>query len=1068
MRFLSVADRELRAAARQKATYRTRWLTAVVFLGLLLWLMWVSHGFTNRRAAPVIFRVFSVLTFLYCLFLGTARTADCISVERREGTLGLLFLTNLNSAEIITGKLCSTALASVYGLLAIFPMLALPLLMGGITFPYFARTVLGLLNGILFALAAGFLASVVCKRQFVAIALAMGLMIGVGGGLLLGAAAADAHAPTRPLAHWLAGLSPLYCLIAADGSRFFGSNRFWLSAGAVAGMSFSWLGLTTLLLARTWRDRPQSGRAWQRLRFGRRSERSFSARAAALRRRLLGINPLFWLAARQAVSAPVFMVLAVVLTLITVYVTAPYFTRVTGGGGNRAVIGQLIAWLFTGLAIHALVLYHAAMSASQRLAEDKQTGALELILGTSTSERTLSRGLWLAYWRRMFFPALLAVLVHVFFIWVILVMATLDPPGSIAPGAMPGEIFWCALFNLPLKGRFIDWQFGVMLRIVVLILAQMMVAWVTLGWVGRWLGLRMKHPGFAPMASVVLLVVPPVLLFTLACYVFDRFHLYQLPERRLVPMLVWLAFTLGCAHCLVLSAWASTRLRRQLRSVAMSRYQPLPPWRWRLPNRRTVGRVALATTVFAAAVALLGVGYYRYQNWRSERAWRTFQTTLKQNGESLNLSLLLPEPVPDSANLARSPAFVRFLSRTNRETTSLWERTKSFESPAAGPGGNPALTDWSRQTRLPLNSYVDKPAQPSRGGSETNRNDDAAAILEGLRPYDGVLRELSAAAARLTAFQIMTSRDARAVLRPAGEQALGLERLHLLFQVRACALLARGQDADAAEDVRTGLRLAGLARQLPDVRSTARIQTLVTRSLQPLWEGLSQHAWTGPQLAGFQRDLAEFNLLADFTNAVRRVSLAYIEVWSAIAEGTRSPVAVPSADGGYMGESVWQLQPRAWWLENGVELYNVGRITIEQVDAASGRIQQPEIWSELNGLPLDSSCVQLFQQSFWWGPNPGSIAFAQTSVNQAILACALERFRLAKGVYPESLEQLVPLLLDHIPHDAVSGRPILYEPGERGSFILRGVGPNGTDDRKKKYSDDWLWTYPTNTPSAEK
>jgi hypothetical protein len=39
MRFLSVADRELRSAARQKATYRTRWLTAALFFGLLIWLL---------------------------------------------------------------------------------------------------------------------------------------------------------------------------------------------------------------------------------------------------------------------------------------------------------------------------------------------------------------------------------------------------------------------------------------------------------------------------------------------------------------------------------------------------------------------------------------------------------------------------------------------------------------------------------------------------------------------------------------------------------------------------------------------------------------------------------------------------------------------------------------------------------------------------------------------------------------------------------------------------------------------------------------------------------------------
>jgi len=62
----------------------------------------------------------------------------------------------------------------------------------------------------------------------------------------------------------------------------------------------------------------------------------------------------------------------------------------------------------------------------------------------------------------------------------------------------------------------------------------------------------------------------------------------------------------------------------------------------------------------------------------------------------------------------------------------------------------------------------------------------------------------------------------------------------------------------------------------------------------------------------------------------------------------------------------------------------------------------------------------------------------------------------------------VPAFLARIPRDAVSGRPMIYQPGGDGSFILRGVGPNGVDDRKKKPSDDWLWTYSTNSPSVKK
>src|ERR1019366_10084672 len=102
---------------------------------------------------------------------------------------------------------------------------------------------------------------------------------------------------------------------------------------------------------------------------------------------------------------------------------------------------------------------------------------------------------------------------------------------------------------------------------------------------------------------------------------------------------------------------------------------------------------------------------------------------------------------------------------------------------------------------------------------------------------------------------------------------------------------------DAAEDVLAGFRLARLARQLPDAEATARVKGLLTRSLQPLWEGLSQQAWTEPQLAAFQHELAGFNLLADYTNAVRRVVLAHIELWRAIPDSTNSHIVLPVADG---------------------------------------------------------------------------------------------------------------------------------------------------------------------------
>jgi hypothetical protein len=319
-------------------------------------------------------------------------------------------------------------------------------------------------------------------------------------------------------------------------------------------------------------------------------------------------------------------------------------------------------------------------------------------------------------------------------------------------------------------------------------------------------------------------------------------------------------------------------------------------------------------------------------------------------------------------------------------------------------------------------------------------------------------------------FQLSTNRNASAVFGPVQDPTLLLARLQLLLQVRACALLELGRNAEAAEDVLTGLRLAGLTGQVPDPRSTVRAQTMLARSMQPLWEGFRRHAWTEPQVAALQNQLATFNLLADYTNAVRRVVLAHIALWRAIPDRKNTYLVLPASDGGHMQDPLWEWQPRDWWFANCIQLHEdeAGRQAIELVDMAAGRMGNAADWSDLSGLPLDSLSQQLLEQSAWWGPNPASVAFVQTSVSQATAACALERFRLLHGAYPDTLQSLVPALLDRIPHDAVSGRPIIYQSLGESAFILRGVGPNGTDDRNKPASDDWLWAYSTNSPSAKR
>jgi hypothetical protein len=83
--------------------------------------------------------------------------------------------------------------------------------------------------------------------------------------------------------------------------------------------------------------------------------------------------------------------------------------------------------------------------------------------------------------------------------------------------------------------------------------------------------------------------------------------------------------------------------------------------------------------------------------------------------------------------------------------------------------------------------------------------------------------------------------------------------------------------------------------------------------------------------------------------------------------------------------------------------------------------------------------------------------------------CALERYRLAHGEYPERLDALAPEFVSAPPHDVIGGEPYHYL-RTKDNFVLYSVGWNEQDDggrlgMKGRSSDlsagDWVWGIPT-------
>jgi hypothetical protein len=101
---------------------------------------------------------------------------------------------------------------------------------------------------------------------------------------------------------------------------------------------------------------------------------------------------------------------------------------------------------------------------------------------------------------------------------------------------------------------------------------------------------------------------------------------------------------------------------------------------------------------------------------------------------------------------------------------------------------------------------------------------------------------------------------------------------------------------------------------------------------------------------------------------------------------------------------------------------------------------------------------------------PVRAAAAQTVVDQAVLACALERYRLAKGQFPDTLDALVPQFISQLPHDVFTAGPYKYRRTDNRQFVLYSVGWNERDDGgvpgKTLFDEkegDWVWQYPEPT-----
>ncbi len=489
MTFLPIVERELRIAARKRSTFWLRVIAALVTLliagavaGVGGAMEAMSSGAFPITLGAILFGILSWMSFGCVAVAGIFFTSDCLSEEKREGTLGLLFLTDLRGYDVVLGKLMAMLLRTFYALLAIFPVVAITLMMGGVTGAEFWQRMLALANTLFLSLAAGMFVSSVSRETQRALGGTLLLLLFFVVGLPL----LDiwiAHLRHKPFQQWLLSYASPWFL-----SHFAGeapAKNFWQSFGIQNLLGWIFLVLASVCTPRAFHEKMTGNTTAKKnwlylLRYG--SERARTGR----RTRLLDINPALWLAHRQRWR----WLLLWIFSFACVGTLAVVLWWNWGDGksqGSRFFLLQAASYLFFPVIMG--LYFWVASQASRFFVEARKNGAMELLLASPLPEARIVAGQWSALLRLFCVPVLLFVAAHVV-LGVLQIHEThamyANTKGAVTFSTAETQIVSTISGVLVWLGNF-----------------------VALAWFGMWMGMKIQRPTIAVLMTMLFVMVIP-------------------------------------------------------------------------------------------------------------------------------------------------------------------------------------------------------------------------------------------------------------------------------------------------------------------------------------------------------------------------------------------------------------------------------------------------------------------------------------------------------------------------------------------------------------------------------
>jgi ABC-type transport system involved in multi-copper enzyme maturation permease subunit len=519
--FLPIVERELRVAARKRSTYWLRTVAASIALviGSACLLLFSFAGFGTSGPGGMVFG--AIMWLFVCIALGAGLffTSDSLSEEKREGTLGFLFLTDLRGYDVVAGKLLATSLRGFFPLLAFFPIVATTLLMGGVTGTEFWQTSIALLNALFFSLAAGLFVSAISRDSQRALAATLFLMLffifaGPSADAIIARIAGRGFQPLFSLS------SPGYLFQAAGG---WGRTYFWQCFLATQAIAWVLFAFACLLVPHTWQQK--AGKTTVSTKWAYNWKYGKVTRRTKLRNKLLPINPVLWLASRERWQLGGLWLLALLAVGIVTWLILDTSRQ---------------AWMMLTYPVgfFMLLLYLGAASQSSRFFVDaRRSGLIELLLATPLSERKIILGQWRALLRMFAVPVSVVLVLQLISSGLSHVStrrtmaaattAAAAASASAATNAMGtnasgGTTFVYSTTNVtptfnPPSFRSLTAQEWLTTIVSSLTMLTTSIAnLVALCWFGMWMGMTSKNANLAALKTILFVQIVPFIVITFA------------------------------------------------------------------------------------------------------------------------------------------------------------------------------------------------------------------------------------------------------------------------------------------------------------------------------------------------------------------------------------------------------------------------------------------------------------------------------------------------------------------------------------------------------------------------